>query len=132
MGVQRGKIVSLDGYPVVVPSCVVWGEMDAFQHVNNTVFFRYFESVRIALFESIGYLDWMQENGSGPILASTSCRFRRPLVWPDDIEIGAGITVVSEDRFGMNYAVLSRGQQTVVATGEGMVVHYDYTKYLLF
>ena len=36
--------MSLQGYPVVIQESVLWGEMDAFQHVNNTVYFRYFES----------------------------------------------------------------------------------------
>ena len=31
-----------------------WGDMDAFGHVNNTVYFRYMEQVRISWFEQIG------------------------------------------------------------------------------
>jgi acyl-CoA thioester hydrolase len=37
----------LEGFPVVVETPVAWGDMDFFRHVNNTVFFRYFESARI-------------------------------------------------------------------------------------
>ena len=118
--------MSLEGYPVVIDEQVVWGEMDAFQHVNNTVYFRYFETARIAYFESIGYLEWMKAEGSGPILASTSCRFRRPLVWPDDLRIGVGVTQLAEDRFDMSYAVFSTAQQTIAAVGQGTVVHFDY------
>ena len=118
--------MSLEGYPVVIAESVLWGEMDAFNHVNNTVYFRYFESARIAYFMAIGYLDWMEAEGSGPILASTSCRFRRPLTWPDDLQIGAGGSQLSEDRFTMEYAVYSASQQTVAAVGQGVVVHFDY------
>ncbi len=35
------------GYPVVIHQPVVWGEMDFYRHVNNTVYFRYFENVRL-------------------------------------------------------------------------------------
>ena len=35
-------------YPVVIEIPVAWGEMDAYGHVNNIVYFRYFESARIA------------------------------------------------------------------------------------
>ena len=118
--------MSLQGYPVVIQESVLWGEMDAFQHVNNTVYFRYFESARIAYFGAIGYLDWMKDHGSGPILASTRCRFRRPLTWPDDIQIGAGVSEIGSDRFVMEYSVFSGAQQTVAARGQGVVVHYDY------
>ena len=34
-------------YPVVIEQPLIWGDMDAYQHVNNTVYFRYFEDVRI-------------------------------------------------------------------------------------
>lgn len=118
--------MSLQGYPVVIQESVLWGEMDAFQHVNNTVYFRYFESARIAYFGAIGYLDWMRDHGSGPILASTSCLFRRPLTWPDDIQIGAGVSEIGSDRFVMEYSVFSGAQKTVAARGQGVVVHYDY------
>ena len=30
-------------YPVVLSQDVIWGDMDAFGHINNTVYFRYFE-----------------------------------------------------------------------------------------
>jgi acyl-CoA thioester hydrolase len=42
--------ISIDGYPVVIEIPIAWGEMDAFQHVNNIFYFRYFESARIAYF----------------------------------------------------------------------------------
>jgi acyl-CoA thioester hydrolase len=118
--------VSLEDYPVVIEETVLWGEMDAFQHVNNTVYFRYFESARIAYFQAVGYLDWMRAEGSGPILASTSCRFRRPLTWPDSIQIGARVSELGEDRFTMEYAIYSQSQQTIAAIGQGVAVHFDY------
>lgn len=44
------------GFPVRVGIPVAWGEMDAFGHVNNVVYFRYFESARIAFFGADGFL----------------------------------------------------------------------------
>jgi len=55
---------------------VTWGEMDTFQHVNNIVYFRYFESERLAYFYKLDLIDLMTRTGIGPILASTSCRFK--------------------------------------------------------
>ena len=40
----------LQGYPVTVEIPVAWGDMDAYGHVNNTMYFRYFETARIAYF----------------------------------------------------------------------------------
>ena len=72
-------------WPVTVRVPVAWGEMDAFGHVNNVVYFRYFETARIACFERIGYTESMREHQIGPILAHTECRFRLPLEYPDTI-----------------------------------------------
>jgi len=73
----------MDGYPVVIEVPVAWGEMDAFGHVNNIVYFRYFESARLAYFYKLDLIDMMTKTGIGPILASTSCRFKIPLTYPD-------------------------------------------------
>ena len=116
----------LQDFPVVIDLPVAWGEMDAFQHVNNTVYFRYFESVRIACFDRLGVFDLMKETGVGPILASAQCRFRVPLSYPDTVSVGTRITGVEGDRFLMEYRVISHRHQRIAADGEGVIVSYDY------
>jgi acyl-CoA thioester hydrolase len=116
----------LPDFPVTVELPIAWGDMDAFGHVNNTVFFRYFESARIAYFDEVGYGALMAERGLGPILAETSCRFRRPLTYPDRVVVGARVPQVGEDRFTMEYRIWSEGQATVAGKGEGLIVSYDY------
>lgn len=116
----------LDDFPVVVEVPVAWGEMDAFQHVNNTVYLRYFETARIAYLEEIGYTQMMKEVAKGPILHSTQCRFRFPLTYPDTVKIGARTKRVDEDRFLMEYCVMSTRHNKVAAEGEGLLVSFDY------
>jgi acyl-CoA thioester hydrolase len=116
----------MDGYPVVIESPVAWGEMDAFQHLNNIVYFRYFESARIAYFYKLGLIDMMTRTGIGPILASTSCRFKIPLTYPDKVLIGAKVTSIEEDRFMMGYGVFSTSHQKVAAEGDGLIVTFNY------
>ncbi|MHA2239162.1 MAG: acyl-CoA thioesterase, partial [Candidatus Hodarchaeales archaeon] len=45
---------TLKEFPVTVQIPVAWGDMDSFGHVNNTKFFKYFETARIKYFEEIG------------------------------------------------------------------------------
>jgi acyl-CoA thioester hydrolase len=113
----------LTGFPVVVATELRWGDMDAFGHVNNTLFLRYFEMARVAHFEAI---DFQHPRGVGPILGFASCRYIRPLVYPDRIRIGVRVTEVAEDRFRQEYVLVSEGQDRVAAVGEGIVVAYDY------
>ena len=97
----------LAGYPVVVEVPVAWGEMDAFGHVNNIVYFRYFETARIAYFERLNVTEFLGRDPIGPILAETTCRFRAALSYPDTVSIGARVASIGEDRFVMRYAVFS-------------------------
>lgn len=119
---------SLEGFPVVVEIPVQWGEMDAYGHVNNTVFFRYFETARIAYLDRCGFLDSHAADGIGAILHSTECRFRRALFYPDTVRIGARATAVAGDRFTLEYRVISEAQEVVAADGMSVVVSFDYAR----
>jgi acyl-CoA thioester hydrolase len=119
-------VQSLDGYPVVIKVPVRWGDMDAFQHVNNIVYFQYFESVRIEYFERIHAMDHLRETGVGPILASTQCRFRFPVTYPDTLLVGAKVTDLGEDRFTHRYLAVSQIHEKVAAEGDGVVVTFNY------
>lgn len=118
----------LEEFPVIVEVPVSWGDMDAFQHVNNTIYFRFFECARIAYFESIGFDKMISDSGVGPILGSTNCRFRLPLTYPDTVQIGAKVDQVNTDNFTMKYIVVSKKHEKIAAEGEGYLVSYDYVK----
>jgi acyl-CoA thioester hydrolase len=118
----------LQDYPVVVDCPVAWGEMDSFQHVNNVVFFRYFENARIVYSQRLGLHDMRERTGIGPILGATSCRYKFPLTYPDTVSIGAKIIEVQEDRFTMKYVVVSHKHLKVAAEGDGVIVMYDYRR----
>lgn len=116
----------LSNYPVIIEIPIAWGDMDAFQHVNNIMYFKYFESARIAYFERIHFMDVMNQTGIGPILASTQCRYKIPLTYPDRVSVGARVDSMAEDSFTMNYAVISHKHKKLAASGEGMIVTFDY------
>ena len=116
----------LEGYSVVIEIPIAWGEMDSFQHVNNAAYFRYFESARIRYSEKLGLYKQKDETGIGPILGSTSCKYRLPLTYPDTVSVGTKIIDIAEDRFTMKYVVVSHKHQKIAAEGDGVVVMYDY------
>lgn len=118
----------LRSFPVVAEIPVTWGDMDSFQHVNNVIYFRYFESARIQYFEAVGLMDIVEQLGVGPILGSTSCRYRTPLTYPDTVYVGAKITEMHEKRFTMEYLIVSEQHPETVAEGSGVVICYNYQK----
>lgn len=118
----------LAGLPVVVELPVVWGEMDAYRHVNNVVYFRYFESARLEYFRRLDWFEYEQQTGIGPILAATSARYRKPLTYPDTIWVGARIPTIDADRFTMEYRLVSKKLAAVAAEGTGTIVTYHYAQ----
>ena len=118
----------LAGFPVVVEQAVVWGEMDSYRHVNNAVYFRYFESARLEYFRRMGWMEFEQTTGVGPILAATQARFRKPLTYPDTIVVAARASAVGEDRITMEHIVWSQRLRAVAAEGQGTVVSFHYAE----
>jgi acyl-CoA thioester hydrolase len=116
----------LSGYPVVVEFPVAWGEMDAFQHVNNVAYIRYFENSRIAFSLKTGMHEYRERTGIGPILKSVTCRYKFPLTYPDTVSVGSRIAGIEDDRLIMLHVVVSHRHQKIAAEGEDIIVMYDY------
>jgi acyl-CoA thioester hydrolase len=67
-------------HQMVIP--IRWGDMDAFHHVNNAVYFRYMETIRVEWLHSLTEIGAGDE---GTVVASTFCNFLRPLEHPGDV-----------------------------------------------
>lgn len=105
---------------------VAWGEQDGFGHLNNVVYFRYFENVRMYYLERIGVLRSHQEQGIGVLLASTTCNFLRPVTWPNELTVRTGCTAIGNTSFTLAYEITDKIGITV-ATGTSIQVMFDYS-----
>lgn len=106
---------------------IAWGEQDAFGHLNNVAYFRYFESVRMHYLERIGVLRSHDEEGIGVLLATTTCDFLRPVKWPAKLTAHTGCTHVGNTSFTLEY-VITDEQGEAVARGTSVQVMFDYTR----
>src|SRR5579863_1299974 len=116
----------MNGLPVTVSCPIQWGDMDALGHVNNARYLTWFESARIALLSRAGILaDRPRE--MGPILATTTCDFLRPVTYPGDVVVGAGVTKVGRTSIAMEYGVWRADEPaTMCARGSSVVVLVNY------
>ncbi|MDO6775790.1 thioesterase family protein [Shewanella sp. 3_MG-2023] len=105
---------------------VTWGEMDALNHVNNAVYFRYFETARIEFFSQINMMDELKKTSVGPVLSETQAKFKRPVTFPDTLLVGITISNIKQDRFMMHYRVFSKAQQAITTTGSAKVVMFNF------
>ena len=126
----------LSFFPVVKRISVQWGEQDLFQHVNNTVYFKYQEASRLK------FLGLLMENidksydkegfhkgtNVGPILSDTYCRFKFPLKYPDRVLIGSTILSggLQKDRYTLSHSMWSMNNNRIIAEGNGTVVNFNY------
>lgn len=111
----------LSDYPFIYQQTVAWGDMDAFGHVNNVQYYRYCESARI------GYVQQFQlfEKGYLMVIASSQCRYLRPVFFPDTLSIGVRIEEMRNSSFSMRYTLYSEQQKHIVAEGEAVIVCLD-------
>ena len=102
-----------------------WIDADMMGHVNNAAYFTYFEQVRCEAFEEMGLKIGLGLS-EGPIIASTHCKFRGPVEFPDVLTVGAVSEQTSDSTWVQKYAVVAHSTGRVVAEGEAELVWYDY------
>ena|SRR5450432_530602 len=113
-------------YPVTIAFDVQWGDMDAFGHVNNARYFTWFESCRSAYFLRLG-LRMNQPSSLGPILASVTCDYVAPVVYPASLVAGVRIPKIGNTSFAMDYGLWKKDTPDhLVARGTSVVVLFDY------
>ena len=113
-------------HPVTISLPVQWGDQDAFNHVNNVVYYRWMESARIEYFKQVGLGVGISPQGIGPILASLKCDFRRQLAYPDTVLISSSIASIGRTSLKMAHLIYSTAQQTIAAEGDSVIVMFDY------
>ncbi|WNJ21363.1 thioesterase family protein [Pontibacter sp. G13] len=115
----------LQDYPVISSIPVQWGEMDAYQHVNNVVYLRWIEVGRLDYFHRIQFDDF-SPTGIGPILANTHCKYIFPVFYPDTVWLGTRVSKLLEDRFELETLIVSAKLSKPVAYNVADIVVYDY------
>lgn len=118
--------MQLTQWPIQMTIPVKWGDMDAFQHVNNTHYIRWFECVRIEYFMKIAPEQLTSNKGIGPILAHIDADYHFPVTFPDNVTAQTAISKVGHTSFTMEYLVTSQKHQRPAATGSGVIVMIDY------
>lgn len=111
----------LANYALIHHQIIQWGEMDAFNHLNNVVYYRYAESARIAYLQALGMFDGSMVT----MLAHSSCQYLRPVAYPDTLLIGVRCQRLGTTSIVIEYAYYSRQQQAIVATAEAVIVRLE-------
>ncbi len=114
-------------FPVTIAVDVRFRDMDAFAHVDNVVYFEYFEMARVAYLDRIGMpIPGPAWHDFGWVIGSTCCRYKAPVVFPDTLEVGTRVAAMSDDRLLMEYSAFSRKLGRAAVEGQALLVAYDF------
>jgi acyl-CoA thioester hydrolase len=116
----------LSAYPVVTTIPILWGDEDAFAHVNNLAYLRWCETARVEYMQRVHFWLELPPDGTGPILANVKCDYKAPLNYPDTIDVGTRVAAIGNSSVRMEQIVVSRKLQAVAAIVESTVVMLNY------
>jgi len=102
-------------------------DLDGRGHVNNAVYFTYFEQGRFRFYNEVLHKRNLSEIPF--ILASTGCNFIRPITLEDRPLLKLRVKEIGSKSIACEYRLVSLSDAAVVyATGESVQVCYDYRK----
>ena len=117
---------SLNGYALITTIPILWGDEDAFAHVNNLAYLRWCESARVEYLRRIGAWTELPPVSPGPILAAVHCDYKIALTYPDTVDVGTRVASIGNSSVRIEQIVISRQLSAVAAVVESTVVMYDY------
>jgi acyl-CoA thioester hydrolase len=107
-------------YPHFLPIPTRWMDNDVYGHVNNVVYYAYFDTVVNAFLIAEGRLDFE----TGPVIGlcvESHCQYLAPVAFPDVLE--AGLRVAQVGRSSVRYEVGIFRKGSAVAAAHGHFVH---------
>ena len=97
-----------------------WADNDAYGHVNNTVYYGWFDTAVNAWLIEAGLLDVARGDPIG-LVVETGCRYARPLAYPEPVEVGLAVEQLGRSSVRYRLGVFAKG--AVEAAAEGFFVH---------
>ena len=104
-----------------------WSELDSFGHINNLAILRYAQTARLDYLERLGMMKVHGETGIGPVLASTTCQFRKQLFYPGQVTVRSRVDRFKTTSFHMRHVVLDDAGDCV-AEMDDVLVMFDYAR----
>lgn len=102
-------------------------DIDAMGHVNNSVYFTYFEEGRKEFYHTLIGISGIEDIDF--ILAHIQCDFHKPITINDPLAVRLWINDVGKKRFNFEYELINRDDDSIIyARGHSVQVFFDYQK----
>jgi acyl-CoA thioester hydrolase len=116
-------------YRHFVPITTRWMDNDIYGHVNNVVYYAYFDTVINRYLIAEGGLDIHGKDKSGSIglCVESHCKYTRPIAFPQDVDAGMRVAHLGRSSVRYEIGIFARGEDTPSATGWFVHVFVDAT-----
>ena len=111
-------------YPYFTDITTRWMDNDIYGHVNNVVYYSYFDSVANKYLIEEGGLDIHSAEIIGFVVAS-SCQYKSPIAYPEPIEAGFRVNKLGNSSVEYGIAIFKQGQPNASAVGTFTHVFVD-------
>ena len=113
---SRAPLAGREAYRVWREIATRWADNDAYGHVNNVVYYGWFDTAVNAWLIEAGLLDVVQGDPIG-LVAETGCRYARPLSFPEPVEVGLAVERVGTSSVRYRLGVFAQGSAEAAAEG---------------
>ncbi|HUK09133.1 MAG TPA: thioesterase family protein [Stellaceae bacterium] len=103
-------------YPHFLTIPTRWMDNDIYGHVNNVIYYSYFDTVINKYLIEAGGLD-IHDGGVIGIAVESLCRFHRSLVFPDLVEAGLRVGRLGTSSVRYEIGLFRAGDEPPAATG---------------
>lgn len=112
------------GYRHFLPISTRWMDNDVYGHVNNVVYYAYFDTVVNEYLIAQGVLDIAASPAIGLVI-ETSCRYFAPIAFPDRIDAGMRVRKLGNSSVRYEIGLFRAGEDIAVAQGHFVHVYVD-------
>jgi acyl-CoA thioester hydrolase len=105
-------IPTIDDYPHVAAVTTRWSDNDIYGHVNNVIFYSYFDSVANAYLIEQGGLDIQNSEVIGLVVES-GCKYHAPIEYPARLRIGLRVDRLGDRSVTYGLSVFADGPDAV-------------------
>ena len=111
-------------YPYFARLTTRWLDNDAYAHVNNVVYYAFFDTAVNELLIRSGVLDVRRSPTIG-FVVETRCRFFTPLAFPDRIDAGVRVARIGTSSVRYEIGIFRNDDETAAAQGYFVHVYVD-------
>ena len=120
----RAPLKGRDSYRAWHDVTTRWADNDAYGHVNNIVYYAWFDTAVNAWLIHAGLLDVALGDPIG-LVVETGCRYARPLSFPEPVEIGLAVEYMGKSSIRYRLGVFSKNGTEPAAEGHFTHVYVD-------